>query len=554
MPRRSPFALALAGAVLGALCAAGPAGAATEPPRLDAAWVAKWREDLDFARERFPEVHANLFHEMSRETFESEIDALSARLPELSQAQVAVELARIVAEIGDGHTRVSLPLAEGVGFRQGHSGTEPPKAPGLVFRQLPIRVERFEGELYVTAIGPEHAALAGSRVVRVGTMSVDEAMHAIAAIIHRDNEYGVDRWLTRYMVLAEVLYAVGVTRSPERTTWTLAAPDGRETEITLAPVPPGREVTWTHARDVSPDASPRWLARTDEYWWFEHLPETKTVYFQYNRVDDSDAEELGDFVTRLFAYVAANEVERLVIDLRHNDGGDNSLNRSLIHALIRSPFQERGSLYALIGSETFSAALMFCISLEKHTPVLFVGTPTGASPNDYGDSRKVQLPNSGLTVRLSTLYWQYSGPTDEREAVEPHIRVAPAFRDYAANRDPVLDYVLSLQEVSAEVAGAWDGAFLPAPAANYPVTVTFERAAAAWRAELDVAGTELQDVPMENVRVGGAQVAFDWRYGDSPMKIRGRIYEGSDGVRRLIADVHRSGRLGLMLLEAPTTP
>jgi hypothetical protein len=240
-----------------------------------------------------------------------------------------------------------------------------------------------------------------------------------------------------------------------------------------------------------------------------------------------------------------------VIDLRHNDGGDNSLNRSLIHGLIRSrKLQERGNLYAIIGSETFSAALMFATSLEQHTPVLFVGEPTGASPNDYGDSRKVKLPNSGLTVRLSTLCHQTSGATDEREAVEPHIPVPLTIEDWVVNDGPALERILSFRESDASAVGSWEGTSAPSPWNTYPVRVTLSADDGVWSAMLDVEGTELQNVPMHDVNVDGSRLAFDWMFGEAPMRIRGRVFADGDGNRHFLADVHRSGRLGLLLLDA----
>jgi tetratricopeptide (TPR) repeat protein len=74
---------------------------------------------------------------------------------------------------------------------------------------------------------------------------------------------------------------------------------------------------------------------------------------------------------------------------------------------------------------------------------VFVGEPTGGRPNHYGDARRVTLPNSGLEVSISTLYWQDGGPMDERPWVPPDIAVDVAGADYAAGRDPVLEAVLA---------------------------------------------------------------------------------------------------------------
>jgi hypothetical protein len=56
---------------------------------------------------------------------------------------------------------------------------------------------------------------------------------------------------------------------------------------------------------------------------------------------------------------------------------------------------------------------MNCVNRMKlNTDTLFVGEPTASSPNHYGDNAPVVLPNSKLTVRLSTLWWQDIDPRD----------------------------------------------------------------------------------------------------------------------------------------------
>ena len=39
---------------------------------------------------------------------------------------------------------------------------------------------------------------------------------------------------------------------------------------------------------------------------------------------------------------------------------------------------------------------------QRATEAVFVGEPTAGKPNSYGDSRRITLPNSGVTVRAST--------------------------------------------------------------------------------------------------------------------------------------------------------
>ena len=132
----------------------------------------------------------------------------------------------------------------------------------------------------------------------------------------------------------------------------------------------------------------------------------------------------------------------MVIDIRCNNGGDNTLLRPFVVSLIRSRFNQSGHLYVVIGRLTFSAAVNFATQIERYTEVRFVGEPTEAPPNHYGETQRLVLPHSGITVLYSLLFWQDAGPRDTRPWIAPAIVVSPTFADYRAGRDPVLDATL----------------------------------------------------------------------------------------------------------------
>jgi Flp pilus assembly protein TadD len=73
---------------------------------------------------------------------------------------------------------------------------------------------------------------------------------------------------------------------------------------------------------------------------------------------------------------------------------------------------------------------------------VFVGEPSGGKVNSYGDSRRITLPNSGITVRVSTLWWQ-EDPRDTRQWKAPDIAAELGSADYRDNVDPALQAVLA---------------------------------------------------------------------------------------------------------------
>ena len=54
-------------------------------------WIQAWRADLDFVKQTLPETHAQLFHTLSETDFNSAVEALSTRIPELSHHEIIVE-------------------------------------------------------------------------------------------------------------------------------------------------------------------------------------------------------------------------------------------------------------------------------------------------------------------------------------------------------------------------------------------------------------------------------------------------------------------------------
>jgi hypothetical protein len=413
-----------------------PAPHASLPP-LTRAEAARWREDLRFMAAEMPRRHRNLFHSMSRTEFARAARRLDARIPTLRRHEVILELARLAALAGDGHTNVA-----------------PARDSTIGFHALPLMLYLFSDGLWIRAADSAHAALVGSRVVRLGRATAEEAVAAVRPLISRDNEMGVAFAAPYLLVMPEVLHGLGLIDDLERVPLVLER-DGRREEVTLAPAGPAPLMArdtdrswevpegWVDARGA-PEDWPRWLRQPGNKFWFEYLAPRRALYVQFNQVADKPEQTVARFADSLFAFARAHPVERLVLDLRLNGGGNGELNRPLLLGLIRAESLDvRGRLFVLIGRRTFSAAQFLATELENWTEAAFVGEPSASRGNAYGDSYRLTLPNSGVTVRVSTLYWQLSDPRDTRPWTPPEVATDLTFDDYRRNRDPALDAALA---------------------------------------------------------------------------------------------------------------
>src|SRR5262249_12470691 len=141
--------------------------------------------------------------------------------------------------------------------------------------------------------------------------------------------------------------------------------EGSESQISIQSVTLAEAADWV----VDPAilmrlpvrSEPLYLSNADSFW-FRYLEASRTLYVQYNNVvaTGSNGERLTQFVTRLQDALANNAVDRIVVDLRHNNGG----NRNTYAPLVNLLEQRSASLYIITGRRTFSAAQNFATELD----------------------------------------------------------------------------------------------------------------------------------------------------------------------------------------------
>ena len=102
--------------------------------------------------------------------------------------------------------------------------------------------------------------------------------------------------------------------------------------------------------------------------------------------------------------------------------------------------KQRGHLFVLIGVDKFSAAMSNAAQFRQQTSATLVGEPIGERPNSYQEAREMWLPNSQLLVRYSTQYYKFVEQGEN--IIRPDREIITEWREYAAGRDPVLEWVL----------------------------------------------------------------------------------------------------------------
>jgi len=332
---------------------------------------------------------------------------------------VALEIQRLVAILGDGHT-VVYPLP----------------TPRVHFGSVPIDLYRFADGLYVVHGDGDASPLVGARVNRVAGLEVEDAIRRIRPFVSHDNEMAYDYLGAYYLALPAMLKHVGGNATDSSASYELTLRDGSRRSVSLKATGPRRLAN---------------LHPGPEAFSIRRIPKSNVVFAQVNQIGNTETVTLRQFAMRVRDSLNAAEASTLVLDLRNNNGGNNFLIAPIVQLVSWFELDRADHrVVALTSRVTFSAAQNLVNALDRYTETLFAGEPSGSKPNFNGEDNPTLLPWSGITVSLANRYWADSYPEDARQWVAPDLPYKLRAADYFAGRDPLLDAVVEFATRKAE--------------------------------------------------------------------------------------------------------
>jgi len=400
---------------------------------------ARWRYDIDFLAAEAKRLHASFNREAFSPAFDAAVRTLKARVRGYGDDRIQVELQRIIALLHDGHSIVRP-------FGDGH--------------WLPFQFYWFSDGLFVIDADAGARQWIGSQVLRIGAVDAATLKARSAEFVPRDNPMGLEWVGPIFLIQLDFLRAMGAVGDSSTASLTLKDRQGIERTVTVTGGPPRFELKLGPAFGDTAKA-PLYLKRVPvglergsgqgagrpTFYWFTAMPDARAVYAQFNQViDQPDGESISQFAARLRDALSDSSVRNLIVDVRHNNGGNSYLYPPLLRVF--SWFEESAPdrrIYFLAGRNTFSAAQNFSTSVERLTRAVFAGEPTGASPKFTGEGAIwFELPYSRLKASISNWYHQFTFWSDTRWWIAPEIPVDLSSTDYFAGRDPALEAVLAV--------------------------------------------------------------------------------------------------------------
>jgi hypothetical protein len=384
----------------------------------DSARVAGWRADIESLLPRMANLHPRLDHGTPRTALDAAASALEARVATASDDALMVGVLRVVAMVSakgcDAHTGA---FVWGTGTYPVHS--------------LPLRLWWFDDGIHIVDVLAGDRGLVGARIERVAGHPIAEVLEAIEPLIPRDNDATVRLLMPRYLLMPEILRGLDLAGpGPIDLQVTDAAGAAREVSLDALAMTDYNAWAGPYGLHLPADPAVPYLSRMDDALWWTRLDDG-TMFVQENRVDRTDASTLDD----LRAELSSAGTRRVVLDLRHNYGGEVDAVEPFV-SLFRGLGATGGRpLFVITGRNTFSAASLMVAQLEAIPGVTIAGEPMGGCPTAYGDADELTLPSSGIVVDVATLLEVGVAADDARSTIIPTLPAITTFADWAARID-----------------------------------------------------------------------------------------------------------------------
>lgn len=387
----------------------------------------RWLEDLAYLSKELPKRHKNLFFNTMEKDFYNRISKLKKSIHHYDDYELYINFAKIVASIGDAHTSVQLPV-----------------------RYLcPIKLYWFSDGIYIIEAALEYRELVNCKITHVNNVDINEVIKVLKSIVSYENEYFLKSQLPKYLAAVEILYGLEIVDEIEGLNIRVEDINGEAKNVEIRAVPLAeayKKLSDNLDSLLEETMLPLYRRNSHRNYWFEYIENLNLLYFKYNACRDIEEESVVDFCQGLIGYINRNPVEKLIIDMRNNSGGDSTLLDEFIDYVSEcEELNKKGKLYVIVGRDTFSSALLNVFSLKEKTNAIFLGEPTGGKPNCYGEVKRFKLINSKLTVCYSSEYYELIDD-DSILAFYPDVEIEVTALNYINNEDPIFNYIVDLHK------------------------------------------------------------------------------------------------------------
>lgn len=392
--------------------------------------TAEWREDLNYLKSELPLKHLNLFSELNQAEFNREIEELKFDLAELSQLEITLRIIEIFNKVGD----QNLALDNTSYLRE----------------YYPFYLKKFADGYRVMAVNKNYKEILGAKLISINGHSLEELKFKFSGLINADNYYALESRLQSFLNLKDVLIYLNIIDQNN----IFSFQEGENYFNVNFEAEKIENIKANSEKLIELDYQKNNFSKKEkQLFYVDYFPTEKTIYLQYNSlqkghhdkiaVEDLEQNDLNNssfkkMEAQLFNFLNYREVNKFIIDLRYNSGGDYRPGLELAEKL--SAYKDTLRFYVIIGKDTYSTAILNALNFKYKLNAYLVGYPTLTKINHFGEVKSFRLPNSKLKISYSAKYYQILEKSDP-DSLYPDIMVEQEFEDFLNGKDTVLKLI-----------------------------------------------------------------------------------------------------------------
>ena len=390
-----------------------------------------WLKDINYLSDMLKKTHYDPYFKLNETEWEKKIEQLKNDIPTLSSDQMLVRIHQFIARMGDAHTGILNWNADKSRF---------------VIYKLPFSTEIFSDGCYITKATDNYKELLGAKIIKINNIDFSSAYSAVCTLIPTDNEMWYKSQFNRYFRNMNLLYGLGLcnTKDSLEIVYTI---DNKIEKAHIISVKEENNTKLIDYHSFYETEPPLFLKNIKKTYWYKYIKEENILYVQINAIRSLKDNPVVQFCDSVKALIDTLNVSAFVLDIRKNSGGSSKHIKPILKLLLSEKINKKGKLFVVIGRSTFSAAQALTCDIEHYTNAIFIGEPTGSSPNFIGEINPFKLPYSGLVVSSSNIYHQHGMfSSDTRRWKAPNIYKEFSFEDFKNSIDPVLDAIIEFKK------------------------------------------------------------------------------------------------------------
>jgi len=403
---------------------------------------AQWQQDIDKLSSKITLLHPNPWRTMSEQQFLQQLHEIVQTSPSQSRQQTIAQLIGAVSMLtkagSDGQTGI-WPLQQGSDFHI-----------------LPLCLYWFTDGVYIVATDADNKELEGLKLTAIAGIPIEQLIDKVQPFVSHENAMGLKSWTPLYALIPELLESLKLSQGLAVAITTENIAGKSSTKQLNAISSSAYEDTFPQALNnaVLPVSltAPLYLQRVfEQQFWFQRLNEN-TLYLQYNQIVDEDekGQSFSDFMRLVEIEIKKYQLTSLILDVRNNASRETDSYAPFFEMLNNFKDNQRAvALYVLIGRSTLSAAVNFITDLNNKSNAIFVGEPTGGSPDQFSIPQAIVLPNSNLTVRIATQFSKKMANKNNILTYQPDFLIELSAKDYFSKKDQALKKILDLIELKS---------------------------------------------------------------------------------------------------------